>query len=282
MFLNDRMSSVTGLGLTLGLVLFVTACEPGLLPSQTYTVTYVGSQAQSGTVPVDPRTYREGEPATVLGNPGQLSRNGFTFTGWKTHGGAETVYPPGSLVPVKSGNLQLFSAWTEAASPDLGFTLEADIGAFLRSQLSAGLDGFTLLAKPNNPSLSLEDIVLQFSFLREDGTGTTVNYLAPGNSGQHPNFSWFSPLPGARRSMPIALFFFDPAPSLFSTWNQGFTKLRILASVKYAGMSAVGTHNQLDIPLVQDLPNVDGHGYEIDFFVDTSLRPAQQGELPRD
>ena len=48
-----------------------------------YSVTYDANGATSGTVPVDPNVYRWDSQYTVLGNTGNLKKDGYVFDGWR-------------------------------------------------------------------------------------------------------------------------------------------------------------------------------------------------------
>lgn len=61
----------------------------------TYTVTYEDGGADSGTVPVDNNEYESGDLVTVLGNTGNLVKDGYTFSGWSN--GSATYQANGSF-----------------------------------------------------------------------------------------------------------------------------------------------------------------------------------------
>ena len=84
----------------------------GTLTSGQYTVTYSEGTATSGTVPVDPNSYSLEASVTVLGNPGNLAKDGYTFAGWTdgddTYQEGETFTLTGDTVfePVWAANYQ--------------------------------------------------------------------------------------------------------------------------------------------------------------------------------
>jgi Listeria-Bacteroides repeat domain (List_Bact_rpt) len=62
----------------------------------TYTVIYDGNGSIGGTVPVDSNKYPQGQTVTVLGNTGNLSKTGYSFSGWNTQAnGSGTTYTQG-------------------------------------------------------------------------------------------------------------------------------------------------------------------------------------------
>ncbi len=86
------------------------------IPATTYTVTYNGSSAGGGTVPVDGNSYTSGSTVTVLGNTGSLTRtisdDAATFYGWNTnsnmYGG--THYNAGETFSI-TANTTLYAVW---------------------------------------------------------------------------------------------------------------------------------------------------------------------------
>lgn len=84
----------------------------------TYTMTYDGSSAGGGTVPVDASSpYTSGSTVTVLGNTGSLTRtisgDAATFYGWNTnsnmYGG--THYNAGETFTMPSSDVTLYAVW---------------------------------------------------------------------------------------------------------------------------------------------------------------------------
>jgi uncharacterized repeat protein (TIGR02543 family) len=77
-----------------------------------YAVTYVGTGATSGSVPVDgsnPHTY--GGTVIARGS-GTLARTGYTFNGWNTAAdGSGTSYQPGATFAMPASALTLYAQW---------------------------------------------------------------------------------------------------------------------------------------------------------------------------
>ncbi len=83
---------------------------------ETYTITYDGNGNTAGTVPTDQTAYEKDAAATVLGNSGSLSKDGYTFAGWNTAAdGNGTDYTEGNTLTV-SGDATLYAKWTAAAA----------------------------------------------------------------------------------------------------------------------------------------------------------------------
>ena len=77
----------------------------------TYTLTYNGNGATSGTVPVDEEEYESGDAATVLGNTGNLAKTGNTWSGWTREiAGAPKTYDAGDTLIVKA-NTTVLAKW---------------------------------------------------------------------------------------------------------------------------------------------------------------------------
>ncbi len=81
--------------------------------SKTYTITYNGNSNTAGVVPIDPNAYEAGNVAVVMGNTGNLSREGYTFTGWNEKAdGSGTQHTPNSELKLESQNVVLYAVWT--------------------------------------------------------------------------------------------------------------------------------------------------------------------------
>ena len=79
----------------------------------TYTLTYNGNGATSGTAPSDASSpYNYNATVTVLGNTGSLAKTGSTFAGWNTAAnGSGTAYAPGATFSI-TANTTLYAKWT--------------------------------------------------------------------------------------------------------------------------------------------------------------------------
>lgn len=93
---------------------FAAAC-PLFGATTNYTLTYSDNSATSGTAPNDPLSpYSNGATVTVLGNPNNLARSGFHFSGWSTTAdGSGTAYTEGSSFVIQA-NTTLYAKWTTA------------------------------------------------------------------------------------------------------------------------------------------------------------------------
>jgi len=91
----------------------------------TYTVTYNGNGFDGGSVPVDSNNYADGASVEVLDDTGSLTRDNFTFTGWKTASGdgGSAEYQPGDSITITSGTI-LYAHWE--ADPTWSITYTAN------------------------------------------------------------------------------------------------------------------------------------------------------------
>lgn len=85
----------------------------------TFTVTYAGNNHSSGSVPVDSKTYVQGDSVIVLGNTGGLvtaqTQDGITlvFNGWNTQAdGKGTTYSAGQTFAMGTAGVTLFAKWS--------------------------------------------------------------------------------------------------------------------------------------------------------------------------
>ncbi len=85
-------------------------------PAEAYTVTYDGNGNTAGAVPTDATVYGKDAAATVLGNSGGLSKDGYTFACWNTAAdGSGTDYGAGNTFTISS-NTTLYAKWQANAA----------------------------------------------------------------------------------------------------------------------------------------------------------------------
>ena len=88
-------------------------------------MTYDSNGAGSGIAPVDGTTYEDGQYVTVLGNPGALARNGYTFTGWNSQAdGSGSGYVAGNQFVMGSVDVTLYAQWS--ANPTYTLTYDGN------------------------------------------------------------------------------------------------------------------------------------------------------------
>ena len=85
------------------------------LSVETYTLTYNGNGNTQGTVPVDNYSpYSAGATVTVLGNTGNLGRDGLIFNNWNNQAdGLGISYTPGEQFVMSASNLILYAQYID-------------------------------------------------------------------------------------------------------------------------------------------------------------------------
>ncbi|MCF7933389.1 MAG: InlB B-repeat-containing protein [Spirochaetia bacterium] len=98
---------ILGVGL---LLFFLSGCPIAETGSQ---VIYDGNGNTTGSVPVDTQTYDTNDSFTVLGNTGNLLRDGFLFVGWNSAAdGTGESYGESDSVSMGTGDVTLFADWS--------------------------------------------------------------------------------------------------------------------------------------------------------------------------
>src|SRR5690554_80918 len=78
-----------------------------------YKVTYNANDADSGKVPVDNDSYYEGKEVTVAGNPGNLYKDGYSYSGWNTKANGEgETFNAGAKFAMPDSAVTLYVKWT--------------------------------------------------------------------------------------------------------------------------------------------------------------------------
>jgi uncharacterized repeat protein (TIGR02543 family) len=102
----------------------VTTEQSPSFPTITYSVTYnnnvpIGATGVSGNVPLDSSSYIYDASVNVLGNTGELTILGYTFSGWNTSAnGLGTTYLPSSTFSI-TGNITLYAIWNSIPQPSI-------------------------------------------------------------------------------------------------------------------------------------------------------------------
>ena len=154
----------------------------------TYSVTYNGNSSTSGSAPVDGSSpYEAGANVTVLGNTGNLSKTGYTFSGWNTQAdGNGTNYAVGSTITSIDANKILYAKWTENmttvtvnVNPLGAGTITVDASAFTPGHTTtAGVaTSHTVVATANSGKVFLD----WSTSGNATGTNTTNTFTLNGN-----------------------------------------------------------------------------------------------------
>ena len=79
----------------------------------TCSITYNGNGNTGGSVPTDGNVYLQGDTVSVLGNPGNLSKENYTFANWNTaNDGSGTNYASGDKITAGTYNISLYALWS--------------------------------------------------------------------------------------------------------------------------------------------------------------------------
>ncbi len=99
------------------------------IEANTYNVTYYGNGNTGGSVPIDSVNYEKGDTVRVLGNTGNLVKNGYIFNGWNAIiGGNTTLYSTGDTFCMGNANAILYADWIPHNGTDDGGDNDSDDG----------------------------------------------------------------------------------------------------------------------------------------------------------
>lgn len=80
-----------------------------------YHVSYSSEGSTSGNPPEDAKGYEEAQTAIVLGNTGDLQKEGFSLAGWSLDKeGSGTIYAPGDMLLIGAADIVLYPVWISA------------------------------------------------------------------------------------------------------------------------------------------------------------------------
>ncbi|RJS60688.1 InlB B-repeat-containing protein [Bacillus sp. PK3_68] len=130
-----KISSLTG-----------TSKDFGLVPAAaTHTVSYDGNGYTNGTIPVDTNAYEEGESVTILGNTGNLTKNGYVFAGWNTEAdGSGIDYEPDATFQMGTNHIILFAKWVPELSKNADLSNILVSNGTLSPVFSSGTTNYTV------------------------------------------------------------------------------------------------------------------------------------------
>jgi len=129
------------------------------LTALTFSVTYAGNSATSGSVPVDNNSYQTGATVTVLGNTGILADTGLVFAGWNTSAdGSGTAYTSGATFTMGSSNITLYAQWRDWPISVWGGAQEA---IALKSDGTVWTWGLNNWGELGNNTLNNSDVPIQ-------------------------------------------------------------------------------------------------------------------------
>jgi uncharacterized repeat protein (TIGR02543 family) len=115
-----------------------------------HTITYAGSNADSGEVPAGASCY-EGQAVTVADNTGNLVKAGYAFDGWKDASG--TAYAANSGFYMGTSDVTLSAVWkSTTGGASIGVTVQGEVHVTLTlaSAMIAQGAGLTATASPDS------------------------------------------------------------------------------------------------------------------------------------
>lgn len=143
--------------------------------NQNFTVVYDGNGNTGGNVPVDSTNYEQGQTVTVLGNPGNLTRTGYSFAGWSTQvNGLGTSYVQGQTFAVSSANVILFAKWTTNPTYTVTYDGNGNTGGSVPTDTTNYEQGQTCTVLGNIGNLVKSGYPFRGWNTQPDGNGVTI------------------------------------------------------------------------------------------------------------
>lgn len=138
----------------------------------TYRVTYNKNSADTGSVPVDSNNYYKGKEVTVAGNPGNLYRDGHSFSGWNTKADLTgETYNAGAKFAMPDSSVVLFVKWTTNPTYSIIYHNATSTGGNVPA--TATTDSGTLVTISDSGSLYKNGYSFTGWNTKEDGSGKT-------------------------------------------------------------------------------------------------------------
>lgn len=161
-------------------MLLASCCQP--IDPVSYHLTYHPNTADSGSVPLDNRTYQSGTAALVASNSGSLVKAGHSFAGWNTAvDGSGYFYTPGSALVLVDADVTLYAWWQAEGSASL-YTVRYDGNGHTGGDEPAAVSypQYAAVVPPSSAgSMVKSGHVLGGWMDTPDGTGTTYALGTP-------------------------------------------------------------------------------------------------------
>ncbi len=148
--------------------------------SPTYKVTYnanfsstTGSNAGSGTTPIDNNNYLAGTTVNILGNTGNLTNPAApTFLGWNTKAdGSGTMYATGSTFVIGSASVVLYAQWTAATAYRVSYDMNTATGGAPPVDPNSYLTGASVTVASNSGNMVKSGFGFTGWNTKADGSG---------------------------------------------------------------------------------------------------------------
>ena len=139
----------------------------------TYTVTYNANGADSGSVPSDVNRYKSGMTVTVLGNPGNLVKTEFIFSGWNTmDDGTGMTYTQADTFEIGNADVILYARWTTKPTYNVIYKGNGNTGGNVPVDTTNYEEGMTATVFGNAGNLVKEGCSFSGWNSASDGNGT--------------------------------------------------------------------------------------------------------------
>ncbi len=139
-----------------------------------YTITYYGNDNTGGSVPVDSHSYEEGASVTVMGNSGNLVREGYRFAGWNTQAdGNGTMYPVNASLIMGTADVQLYAMWALPGVPVLQPAVAGNESVTLTWSPAEGAIGYNIYQSESAGVYDAEAATVSGSVYSYDAVGLT-------------------------------------------------------------------------------------------------------------
>ncbi len=140
-----------------------------------YTITYNGNGNTGGDVPTDLLQYTQGQNITILGNPQNLVKTGYSFVGWNTMAdGSGTTYTQGQLFAMTfSANVILFAKWTNVPTYTITYNGNGNTGGSVPVDTTNYVQGQNVTILRNTQNLTKSGFTFNNWNTASDGSGIT-------------------------------------------------------------------------------------------------------------
>jgi uncharacterized repeat protein (TIGR02543 family) len=143
------------------------------------TVTYSAASKSGGDVPTDAATYIIGSNVAIQGNPGSLTRTGYTFDGWTyASDGSGTVLRSGMTYTTGTSNMIFYAKWI---ANTYTITYNANNGAGIAQRNSSNVETDSYTSGGTAVTLPLKGTMARtgytFGGWNTSAAGSGTNYL---------------------------------------------------------------------------------------------------------
>ncbi len=146
--------------------------------SETYSIQYNGNGNDAGEVPTDDQKYIANADVTVKSNSGNLTKAGFTFSGWNTKSdGTGTAYSPDSKLKIEKTDITLYAQWLPQASEtySIQYNGNGNDAGEVPTDDQKYIANADVTVKSNSGNLTKAGFTFSGWNTKSDGTGTAYS-----------------------------------------------------------------------------------------------------------